>query len=78
MDPPYVKTCNDFYENQSMNIYEYLYYNKINNMKAKIYLILEQMWIINLLFHENNKISYDKKYNCIGKRKTVHLIIKNH
>jgi hypothetical protein len=78
MDPPYIDTCNDFYLNQSMNIYEYLYYNKINNMKAKIYLILEQMWIINLLFHENNKISYVKNYYGLKKKTSTHLIIKNH
>ena len=78
LDPPYIATCNDFYLNHSMNIYEYLYHNKINTMKAKIYLILEKMWIINMLFLENNKIEYNKNYTGMSKKKTIHVIIKNH
>lgn len=78
LDPPYIATCNDFYLNHSMNIYEYLYHNKINMMNAKIYLILEKIWIISMLFSENNKIEYNKRYNGMSKKTAIHMIIKNH
>ena len=52
MDPPYISTTNDFY--YDMNIYEYLCNNNITKEKAKIYLILENIWIIKLLFQTNN------------------------
>ena len=35
MNPPYISTCNDFYYNHSMNIYEYLYDTNISTFKAK-------------------------------------------
>jgi len=78
LDPPYISICNDFYLDHSMNIYEYLYYNKISNMDSKIYLILEELWIIMLLFSENRKISYSKKYTGMKKRQSTHLIIYNY
>jgi DNA adenine methylase len=78
LDPPYISSCNDFYVNSSMNVYEYLYKNDIIKEKAKIYLFLENIWIINLLFNvKNNKfIVYDKAYE-LSKRKTEHIIISN-
>jgi len=77
MDPPYISTCNDFYYDHSMNIYEYLYNNKITNEKAKIYLILENIWIIKLLFQHNFILfEYDKKYES-SKKQTTHIIISN-
>lgn len=77
LDPPYISTCNDFYLNQNMNIYEYLYHNKIENENAKIYLILEDIWIIKLLFSNNKKFEpYAKTYQG-SKKKTSHIIITN-
>ena len=74
LDPPYVSTCNDFYIDSNMNIYEYLYNNDIKKQKAKIYLILENIWIIKLLFEKNNKLLiYDKKYET-SQKKTTHII----
>lgn len=75
-DPPYINSCNDFYLEKSLNIYEYFYDNKIESFKSPIYLILEDIWIIRMLF-SNNKIlkTYDKKYE-ISKKKTSHIIIK--
>jgi len=60
-----------------MNIYEYLCNNDIKKQKAKIYLILENIWIIQLLFKKNNKLLiYDKKYET-SQKKTNHVIICN-
>ena len=74
-DPPYLMSCNDFYLQSNANIYEYLSLNKISNEKAEIYLILENVWIIKLLFKDLIKYEYDKKY--AGHRKSTHLIIYN-
>ena len=77
MDPPYISACNCFYIDDSMNIYEHLNDNNINEYKAKIYLILENIWIIKLLFKSNNILfEYDKKYE-ITRRKTTHILISN-
>jgi 16S rRNA G966 N2-methylase RsmD len=77
LDPPYINSCNDFYLDAGLNIYEYLYNNKIENEKAKIFLILENIWIIKLLFNKNKTvIEYDKVYQT-NKRKTSHVVIKN-
>jgi len=77
LDPPYISSCNSFYMSPELNIYEYINLNNIKNEKAKIYLILENIWIIKLLF-QNNKIlmEYNKKYE-ISKKKTTHVIISN-
>jgi len=70
-------SCNDFYLQSNANVYEYLSLNKISNEKAEIYLILENVWIIKLLFKDLIKYEYDKKYTGYNKRKTTHLIIYN-
>ena len=78
MDPPYLMCCNDFYSNRDVNIYEYLFKNDINIQNAFICLILEEIWIIKLLFHidKYNIIFYNKIYQT-NIRKTVHMIITN-
>lgn len=75
LDPPYLQTCNDFYTDKNLNIYEYLYKSNINNWKAQTVLILENIWINKLLF-ASNKISepYYKNYQT-SKKKTEHIII---
>jgi site-specific DNA-adenine methylase len=77
LDPPYIILCNEMYANSDVNIYQYLYNNKIENMKCKMLLCLESIWIIKLLF-QNNKIleEYNKTYE-MSKRKTQHVIITN-
>jgi site-specific DNA-adenine methylase len=77
LDPPYLMACNDFYFNSQVNIYEYLYFNKITNMKSKILICLENVWIIQLLFKDLIKNEYTKKYSSSNKKKTTHLIICN-
>ena len=76
LDPPYMQSCNTFYGEQSLNVYEYLYLNPINTFKSKIYLMLENNWIIKLLFKDCSMNEYDKKYE-ISKKQTTHVIIKN-
>ena len=76
LDPPYLISCNDFYANTKVNVYEYLYGNQINNMKALIILCLESNWIIKLLFNNQVKKEYSKLYQ-LSKKKTTHLIISN-
>lgn len=75
LDPPYISCCNDFYINSNMNIYEYLCKNNINKEQAKIYLILENIWIIKLLFQTNKILfEYNKTYE-MSKKKTTHILI---
>jgi site-specific DNA-adenine methylase len=77
MDPPYLQLCNDFYLDSSVNIYEYLNKNPIKKEKARIILILEDMWIVKLLFKDNIILeSYNKLYQT-SKKKTTHIIITN-
>lgn len=77
MDPPYISACNCFYLDDSMNIYEHLNNHNISAEQAKIYLILENQWIIKLLFRTNIILfQYDKKYE-LSKRKTTHILISN-
>lgn len=76
LDPPYISSCNNFYKNPDVNIYEYLYNNNINNEKSKIILCLESIWIIKLLFKSNKFIEYAKQYE-ISKKKTTHCLIMN-
>jgi len=76
-DPPYLSLCNDFYQNKTINVYEYMFNNNIKNFKSHIYFILEDIWIIKLLFKNNNILSkYDKKYET-SKKKTQHILIYN-
>jgi hypothetical protein len=78
IDPPYVVACNDFYTDRKLNMYQYFYDNKIESNKSHIYLILEDLWILRILF-ANNKIllKYAKQYQ-VSKKETNHIIIYNH
>lgn len=77
LDPPYLQSCNDYYLDKTINIYEYLTKNNIDNFKSHIYLILEDNWIIKIIFNNNNAMmDYDKTYQQT-KRKTTHILYKN-
>ena len=76
IDPPYTASCNEFYASKTTNIYEYCESNKINDMKANVIFVLENNWIIRLLFKHNIKSEYNKLYQC-SKKNTTHLIISN-
>jgi len=77
LDPPYLSLCNDFYQNKTINIYEYMFNNKIELFKSHIYLILENMWIIKLLFCNNNILTTYGKIYAISKKHTEHILIYN-
>ena len=74
IDPPYIQSCNTFYNSPKGNIYEYLYFNDIDKEKAIILLCLENIWIIQLLFKDKKSITYNKTYE-LSKKKTEHIFI---
>ena len=75
IDPPYIQTYNGFYNDASLNVYEWLYHNNINKWKSTPILILENIWINKLLFQENTiSEPYGKTYQG-SKKKTEHIII---
>jgi len=79
LDPPYMVSCNDMYNNKDVNIYEWVYNNKslVLDNKNKIIFILENMWIIILLFSDFNiLLEYGKTYE-ISKKKTTHIVYSN-
>lgn len=77
LDPPYLNSCNEFYFEKGVNIYEYLYNNKISSLNCYMVLCLEDIWIIQLLFNDFIKSTYDKKYTMSKKKETTHIIISN-
>ena len=72
LDPPYLQCNNTFYLEPGLNIYEYLYYNKIKNMIA----ILNKFWLNDIIFSKYKKLSYEKLYQS-RKIKTIHNIYYN-
>ena len=76
-DPPYLQSCNYFYNNPDLNIYEYFNKNNVKNFKCLIMFILESNWIIKLLFKDEKIITYNKKYE-LSKKNTQHLAIINY
>lgn len=77
LDPPYIQTEISYYKESNTNIYEYLYENNIMDNKTQICLILQDIFIIRLLFKDQIKHSYSKKYMNHEKRRTTHIIITN-
>lgn len=76
LDPPYLSTCNQWYSSPECNIYEYLFENDIKKFKSNIVLVLENIWIIKLLFKNQKQILYNKLYQT-SKKKTEHVMILN-
>lgn len=78
LDPPYLISCNAYYDNveTKQNIYEHLFKNDICEKEAYILLCLEKIWIVELLFKNKNSSTYEKKYEQT-KRKTEHVIYDN-
>ena len=64
-------------EQMMILIYEYLSLNNIKKEKAKIYIILEDNWIIKLLFKNNNIIDNNCKIYQTTKKKYNHITITN-
>lgn len=85
LDPPYIASCNQFYTNDSNdntgNIYEFLYHYKLKNFKSKILICHENNWLFKILFKDylKNEKEYEKKYQtCSKKRTTKHICVKNY
>lgn len=84
LDPPYIASCNEFYKSDSnentSNIYEYLYYSKLKNFKSKILICHENNWLFKILFKDylKNSIEYYKKYEIGKKKETTHICITNY
>ena len=76
LDPPYLMANNNLYANATLNIYEYLNEHPIKKMKALVILVLEWSWIIKILFKDEVRFTYDKKYQT-SKKDTIHAIISN-
>lgn len=78
IDPPYIDTCNQFYSNASLNVYEYFFHNKPSEHKCKMVFALEDIWIIKLLFKDyaEGAIVKEKNYQP-SKKKTSHIYFKN-
>jgi site-specific DNA-adenine methylase len=77
LDPPYIMSCNLVYKEQYTNIYEYCSNNSIDEKQSKILFVLEDNWIIRLIFNKKVKSSYYKRYDAGSKKKTSHIIIDN-
>lgn len=78
LDPPYIMTCNSFYNgggSESFNIYEYLF--DTYSFHASVFMIIEYTWIMKVysLKCSAKAITYDKKYKGIRKRNATHAII---
>ena len=76
IDPPYIMSCNLFYTSKETNIYEYCVDVGLGNMKSMVVLVLEDFWIIKMMFKGFIKNSYAKTY-AMKQKKTSHIIISN-
>jgi 16S rRNA G966 N2-methylase RsmD len=76
LDPPYLNSCNSFYNNPNTNVYKYIQDNDLKNNEAFFCIVLEKNKIIDLLFEKYYKIEYEKEYEP-KHNKTTHLMILN-
>ena len=79
LDPPYLASCNDFYNCKDVNIYEWVFNNKsvLIDSKNKILFILENIWVIKLLLKDFKILFEYEKYYDISHKKTTHIIYSN-
>lgn len=78
LDPPYLSSCNDYYSDKSMDVYEYFFYNKNEKIKADILFIVEDIWLTKMMFNNETYLiinTYEKIYQ-VSKKKTKHIIYK--
>jgi len=78
LDPPYLMSNNAFYDNPDGNIYEFISSLNLKKKKAVLMLILEQNWILKMLFKKYTFVEYEKNYRDNKSRKTTHFILLNH
>lgn len=75
IDPPYLNSHNDNYKNPSVEIFEFLN-NELKNLKSKILICIEDMWMTKLIFKDYKSITYKKKYQP-SKKDTNHILYNN-
>jgi len=72
LDPPYAFSCNTFYVDDNI---EDIYTNLVYTLNMNTYLIIQDLWIMRLLFKDFKILDcYDKHYELKHKR-TSHIII---
>jgi hypothetical protein len=71
-DPPYMMSDNAFYLDQRLNVYEYFVLN--TNHTPRVYFIVEDVWVIRLIFRGWKFTNYPVKYK-FSHRNTQHCII---
>lgn len=77
LDPPYINTDKSFYKSTDNSIYTYFANNLISNNKASTYVIVDDNWIMRIVFKDCNILFlYDKKYEIVH-RKVSHIIFSN-
>lgn len=77
IDPPYVNTDKRFYKSNDCNTYTYFSNNCISKNKASTYVIVDDNWIMRIIFKNCNILSiYDKRYE-IRHNKVSHIIFSN-
>ena len=75
IDPPYIQSCNMFYLNPGIKIYEWVYNNDLQFKNSTYIFCLENMWIIQILFKKYKLLtSYNKKYSDHKKNLTIHAV----
>jgi hypothetical protein len=79
LDPPYLASCNSFYNNKDANIYEWVFNNKalLLDSRNKILFILENIWIIKLLLNDFKILFEYKKLYVLSHKKTTHIVYSN-
>ena len=78
VDPPYLLSDNSVYSKgcRDTNIYEHCSDNFITNMQAGVVYVVEDNWIMRMVFKGCVKVRYDKLYEA-RRKKTQHVIISN-
>lgn len=81
LDPPYLASCNSFYSEQKLNMYEYIIMRGLKNFNSKMLMCHENNWIFKLLFRDyinSDEDEYKKLYLFGRKKTTTHICIMNY
>lgn len=78
LDPPYLNSNNTHYKHRGLDIYPYLFETGLKNISASLYMIVNPIESIHMMFGEYFKKTYPKKYG-LSKNKYCkeHVIISN-
>lgn len=81
LDPPYIDSCNDFYEGDfnskdMYNIWEDIY-DFVNNCKCKFIMIVNNNVFMKIIFKNFYYNSYEKKYSSHSKKQVSHIVFTN-